>query len=239
MKMKKTIYITLKIDLSDNNLRELKPFTFGSIKEILNLDLSENYLNFLPENLFDGSKVGDLNFANNLIEELESNSFENAQLEVSKADFSNNQIELLDEKLFEKWQSLKELNFDHNQIKVLPEKLFDNIKIYMQEVSFVDNEISEIGYNTFVNGSFLKIIDLRNNACFDIIFGDDDRKQHEICSDNCEESCYLVNSYMSYKFFYTYPTTSPRPGAFRGRQLCKEGQTVVKNRCRYVRRRHT
>jgi Leucine-rich repeat (LRR) protein len=224
---------TLKIHLSVNNLSELKPFTFGSIKQILNLDLSENSLKLLSQKLFDGSNVHVLNFANNLIEKLDPNIFENARLDVSKADFSKNKIELLDEKLFEKWESLKELNFGHNQIKILPEKLFDNqVKNGLHTVSFADNQISKIGNHTFVNCRHLIHMDLRNNVCFNATFYAN-RNQHEFCSDTCKESCFIVNGY----YYITHPTFRPtyRPGAFRGQQVCKEGQAIVGNKCRYVR----
>jgi hypothetical protein len=48
-------HLSLRIDLSDNKLKELKPFTFGSIKPHLQLTLSKNILKFLPENLFAGT----------------------------------------------------------------------------------------------------------------------------------------------------------------------------------------
>jgi Leucine-rich repeat (LRR) protein len=223
---------SLKIDLSINNLKELKPFTFGSIKSNLWLNVSKNSLTFLPENLFDGSKIRSLNFANNLIEKLHPNVFENARLNVSKADFSYNKIELLDEKLFEKWESLKELNFGHNQIKILPEKLFDNVNDSLKTVSFADNQISKIGNHTFVNCKQLKYIDLRGNACFGTLFHDN-RDQHEFCSGNCKDSCFIVSRIDSpHEGPIWLP---PLPGAFRAQQVCKEGQTIVGNKCRYVR----
>jgi Leucine-rich repeat (LRR) protein len=297
--------LDLIIYLSANKLKELKPHTFGSIKSKLRLDLSENSLKFLPENLFDGSKVGDLNFANNLIEKLESNTFENAQLavdradfsnnkiklldeklfenwkslydldlshnqikvlpenlldgsnvgnlnfannlieklesntfgnsrfDVSGADFSNNKIKLLDEKLFENWKSLYDLDLSHNQIKVLPEKLFGNeLKNNLKTVSFADNQISKIGYNTFFNCSDLRIIDLRNNTCFDLAFYGN-RKQDEICSANCKESCFLVNGYEKKDLTLTRRPT--KPGVFYGRQACKKSQCVINGNCHYVR----
>ncbi len=221
---------TLMIDLGANNLKELKPFTFGSIKPRLELILSENSLKLLPAYLFVGSNVRSLNFANNLIEKLNPNIFENAWLNVSKADFSNNEIEILDEKLFDNWKSLEYLVFSHNQIKVLPEKLFDNIKSSMYEVSFADNEISKIGNHTFVNCKNLDSIDLKNNACFDISFALHSRVQHEVCSDNCEKSCFIVNEHDE-----TYISQVDHPGIVYGRAVCNKTQTLVGNKCRYVR----
>ncbi len=218
---------SLRINLSANNLKVLKPFTFASIKSNLMLDISENSLKLLPKNLFDGSKVGKLNFANNLIEELESNTFENARLDVRKVDFSNNKIEILDEKLFDKWIDIYELNFGHNQIKVLPEKLFD-VKCNMHKVSFVNNQISKIGYNTFAKCNFLADIDLRNNTCFDLAFFYGSRQQHEVCSDNCEKSCFIVNGYLR---------ISAESGIFRSRKACQAGKTRIRNVCRFTRKR--
>ncbi len=225
---------SLRIYLSANNLKELKPHTFGSIKQILNLDLSENSLTFLPENLFYGSNVGDLNFANNLIEELDPNSFENAQLSVWWANFSSNKIELLDEGIFDNWKRLSYIDFSHNRIKVLPEKLFDNqIKYSLHGALFSNNQISKIGNHTFVNCRNLDRLDLSNNACFDIDFGDASRDQHEVCSDNCDDSCFIVNGYHMHP---TYRTRGPRPGAFRGQNVCEKGQIFIRYKCRYARR---
>jgi Leucine-rich repeat (LRR) protein len=224
----------ITIDLSANNLKELKLFTFASIKSISYLDLSKNNLKFLPENLFDGSNVHVLNFANNLIEELDPNSFENAQLDVSRADFSNNKIELLDENFFEKWISLNELNFGHNQIKILPEKLFDRVKYNLEKISFADNQISKIGSNIFVNCKKLAHIDLRNNTCFDAIF-DDDRKQHEVCSNNCEDSCFIVNQIaVGTTQRPEHPQYAP-PGILYGEIKCKKGRKFITGMCRNFR----
>jgi Leucine-rich repeat (LRR) protein len=222
-------YKSLRIDLSANNLKELKPLTFGSIKSRLSLDFSKNTLKFLPENLFVGSKVGDLKFAYNLIENFDPNTFENAWLAVEIADFSNNRIELLDEKIFDNWKNLDSLDLSHNQIKVLPEKLFDNIKDSLRAVSFADNQISKIGNHTFVNCRNLEYIYLKNNTCFDIEFYGN-RNQHEVCSDNCEDSCFLVNGRDLPPINYRR-----KPGILKSQKVCKVGKALIKNVCRFAR----
>jgi Leucine-rich repeat (LRR) protein len=220
----------LKIDLSANNLHELKPYTFASIKPNLNINLSENNLKRLPENLFSGSNVLELNFAYNLIEKLESDSFKNAQLNVFRADFSNNKIKMLDDDLFDKWGRLLELNLSHNRIEFLPEKLFGNqIKSTLKTVSFADNKINKIDNNTFVNCTWLQNIDLKNNTCFDVAF-DSNRNEHEICSNNCEGSCFIVNIY------HPIVSISEAAGIFVGSQICEAGKKFIRNDCRFVRK---
>ncbi len=223
----------ITVDLSANNLIELKSFTFGALKKTLNLNLSENKLNFLPENLFEGSTVGYLNFANNLIDKLDPNCFENARLAVRKADFSNNKIELLDEKLFDNWIILEELNLSHNQIKVLPEKLFNYIKDSLNKVSFAANEISKIGYNTFINCTKLGQIDLRNNTLFDVAFDDHSRGQHEVCSNFYKDNCFIVNNYNQIIFELGFDDVSP--GVLKSEQKCEEGKWLIRGLCRYKR----
>jgi hypothetical protein len=110
----------------------------------------------------------------------------------------------------------------------------------LQTVSFADNQISKIGNNTFVNCGKLAQIDLRNNACFDVAFGEVDRDQHEFCSGVCEKSCFIVNVYE--KKDLTMTTSSPdadvgqlSPGIVRGQPLCKKGLVMIDNICRNVR----
>ncbi len=196
-------------------------------------------MKFLPENLFTGSNVAYINFANNLIYKLEANSFENAQLDVSDADFSNNKIELLDEKLFEKWENLYNLFLSHNQIKVLPEKLFDGVKDSLDAVSFANNQISKIGNNTFVNFSDLEFIDLRNNTLFDVAF-DGERDQYEVCSNNCEGSCFIVNEQKYIRDIIRpdiidYDGIENLVAIVKIRRVCQNRKTLIRNKCRSAR----
>jgi Leucine-rich repeat (LRR) protein len=221
---------SLIIDLSANNLHELKPYTFASIKPNLNIKLSENNLKYLPENLFSGSNVLELNFANNLIEKLESNTFKNARLDVLKADFSDNKIEMLDDDLFDKWARLSKLNLSHNRIKNLSDKLFgSHIEKGLITISFADNEISNIDYHTFINCTSLEYIDLKNNTCFDVAFHSYERIEHEVCSNNCEESCFIISGYDV--------KNQGGSGIIKGAKICGTGKKNIKGKCRFVRKR--
>jgi Leucine-rich repeat (LRR) protein len=84
------------IDISNNGLREFAPDTFRTIDDLRIVDLSSNYLRFLPDTSFSRCRLEKIDLSNNQFTRIPSNGFSNlATMDLVDLDLSNNLIGMM------------------------------------------------------------------------------------------------------------------------------------------------
>lgn len=99
-------------------LKKIDKMTFENLKNLVDLDLSENFLRTIdPELLINNVHLERLNFSSNMIRKLVANQFPLPNLKT--LDLSNCNLELVDEMAFSNTTALQWLNLRTNKLKTL------------------------------------------------------------------------------------------------------------------------
>lgn len=174
------------LDLSDNKISRLESKSFGSLRNLISFEISNNPLNLtLEENTFEGLsslpsfdisctllatiqngsfngmvELKNLNMSHSRIQELQYNSFLHTGF-VEILDLSYNEIKqfVINNTQIDK---LSILYLDHNFIKSLDPKTFDRM-LDLTKIFLSFNEIEKINLLTFDNQKDLQVLDLSNN----------------------------------------------------------------------------
>jgi Leucine-rich repeat (LRR) protein len=110
-------YFLKNLNLSNNNLAELKPYEFIGVPNLLTLSLAYNRLNILV--LFTFQRLGklrNLDLSHNRFQELEAGVFDFLS-DVIELRLSNNNLKLVNLVMFENTKKLAKLDLSNNQIK--------------------------------------------------------------------------------------------------------------------------
>lgn len=84
------------IDLSNNELRDFASDTFRNIDDLRIVDLSSNYLRYLPDTAFSRCRLEKIDLSNNEFPRIPSNGFSNlATMDLVDLDLSNNLIGMM------------------------------------------------------------------------------------------------------------------------------------------------
>uniref|UniRef100_A0A8D9F9P7 Protein toll n=1 Tax=Cacopsylla melanoneura TaxID=428564 RepID=A0A8D9F9P7_9HEMI len=117
----------LKLDLSNNGLRDLEENTFEFIKELADLDLSHNQLNNITNDIFSRRDI--------------KRSLEHLNL-------SHNKLKSIADKTFEKLYSLKSLDLSNNFLKLSPDEPYSYSQLKpclnLETINLSNNQISQI-----------------------------------------------------------------------------------------------
>ena len=139
------------LNLSDKNLTDLTGLhTIPNINQVRYLILSDNQLQTLPANIFNG--------LNSLIQLI----------------LANNQLQTLPANIFNSLQSLQYLYLDSNQLQTLPDNVFRDLN-NLETISLNNNQLQTLPANTFNGLRSLKYLYLNNNqlqTLLDTIFND-------------------------------------------------------------------
>ncbi|XP_060827399.1 insulin-like growth factor-binding protein complex acid labile subunit [Bombus pascuorum] len=127
-----------KLDLHDNEIKELKRNQFKGLRDTEYLDLSHNQINKLDgSHLADLTKMGWCNLSHNAISDLKRGTFARNSL-------------------------LKVLNLSHNKIRKLDSNTFRGMR-FLIRLYLSDNQINDVGRGTFGPVTRIGTIDLARN----------------------------------------------------------------------------
>ena len=186
-----------KLYLSNNNLCELHPDTFKNLDKLETLSISKNYLNSLPQGIFDDLvQLKYLFLNNNHIKEFKRGIFDNLP-NLQRLNLGDNPLSNLPEDLLTNQKKLKTLELYNCNIRSINNHAFralDNLEICRLE----DNKIAILPKNIFEDSPHLYFIDLTNNPIFD--GGGEfwykervpDIRRDTICDDE-DEDIYVLN----------------------------------------------
>ncbi|XP_067856090.1 leucine-rich repeat and transmembrane domain-containing protein 2 [Heptranchias perlo] len=120
------------LSLSNNKLSTLPALTFTNFTTLEKLDLSSNYLDQLPSNVFDYiSSLTDLNLRNNSIRSLDKNIFYKTT-NLQRLDLSANGLSQIPLLLFDEMQNLTWLNLEENRMQNLEREAFESLELLQQ-----------------------------------------------------------------------------------------------------------
>lgn len=137
----------LIIDLSGNNIKELKPQIFIECISVMELNLVNNDIIFIADNAFEGmSQLKELHLSNNQITTLNPKVFYYL-IEITYIELDGNHIEALDENLFQNNRQLREVNLSKNKLHHVPKYIFksvvEEITLYI-EYNYIETFTEEI-----------------------------------------------------------------------------------------------
>ncbi|XP_007892376.1 leucine-rich repeat-containing G-protein coupled receptor 6 [Callorhinchus milii] len=165
--------LTSYLDLSMNNINELKPNAFGNLHFLEELRLSGNHLKRIPMHAFAGLyNLKVLMLQNNQLKRLPSETlWDLPNLQSLRLDA--NLISVIPQNSFEGLQSLRHLWLDDNALTEIPVRALNNLPS-LQAMTLALNKITHISDDAFVNLSSLVVLHLHNNNiqslgrnCFD------------------------------------------------------------------------
>lgn len=134
------------LSLNDNDITEIEDSAFSQLTKLSKLELQNNYLTELPKI---PNSLHYFNIQNNLISELDSNSFpENSELE--EFHLQRNLISNITHGTFRKVPSLKKLSIGENLIQNMSSKLFYNVS-NLSYLNIDKLHLVEISENVFDN----------------------------------------------------------------------------------------
>ncbi|XP_048463477.1 leucine-rich repeat and transmembrane domain-containing protein 2 [Rhincodon typus] len=120
------------LSLSNNKLSSLQAFTFINFTTLEKLDLSNNFLDQLPANVFDYIRnLTDLNLRNNSIRSLDKSIFYKTT-NLQRLDLSVNGLSQIPLLLFDEMQNLTWLNLEENRMPNLEREAFEPLELLRQ-----------------------------------------------------------------------------------------------------------
>jgi Leucine-rich repeat (LRR) protein len=151
------------LDLSSNVIETLNPVLFHDLVNLESINLSKNEINHLPDSLFFYStKLVSIDLSINLIKKIESLVFKNLEC-LKVLDLYSNQIEIIEEDLFKDLVGLEELILVGNKLKTIENKTFDNMR-KLESLELSGNKLQAFGSRLIKNLTNLKTINLAANS---------------------------------------------------------------------------
>ena len=153
-----------KIDLSYNNLNEIKSNAFVGMNWLTNIILNENKINSIPVNTFNGlTNLQNLYLWGNQISSISTGTFSGLTNLINLA-LNNNQFNwnTFSTSTFSGLTNLISLNLWWNQISSIPTGIFSGL-INLQNLYLNGNQINTIPNNTFNGLNNVKTIYLNDN----------------------------------------------------------------------------
>ncbi|GFS32621.1 platelet glycoprotein V [Nephila pilipes] len=150
-----------------NKIASLNADTFYNGRDIFELDLSYNRIDFVSSRAFDGFKsLKKLDFSHNRIWNLPTNAFHGLS-DLRRLDLSFNDLITIFPELFSHLTELRELILESNPLQELEPKHFE----HLQKLEYLDLEstlLKVIPDHVFVFTPRLKYLDLANNHLVEV-----------------------------------------------------------------------
>ncbi|XP_065222753.1 protein toll-like [Planococcus citri] len=146
-------------------LKSLPSGIFEQLKQLTNLNLSENNLSSVDGNIFKSMpKLKELYLHNNKLVDLPGSAFSNLT-ELTKLTLHTNKIQTLNDGTFDDLKQLQDLSLHENELLKVPEKPFinnSNLKSIRMEAAFHEN-FTGLPSEFFANLKMLKLLYLDKN----------------------------------------------------------------------------
>ena len=156
-----------ELNLTDNQLEKLSPFQFANLTSLQVLDLSNNRLSKLNDRMLGGlAGLKELRLRENQLVELLSSSMPRPLENLTVLDVSGNRLDELDADFFSKLPKLERLDLSRNHIESLNESHFKMLA-NLKHVKLNSNGLSVLGDYVFRSMDLI-YLDLSNNVLSDI-----------------------------------------------------------------------
>ena len=151
------------LNLSGINLTDLTRLQdIPNINQITTLALSNNQLQTLPANIFNGlQNLRELYIDNNQLQTLPANIFNGLQ-NLNHLGLSNNQLQTLPDTIFNGLQNLIGLGLNNNQLQTLPADIFNGLNS-LTGLYLGNNQLQTLPADIFIGLHNLRHIFLANN----------------------------------------------------------------------------
>ena len=154
--------IKQEIDLTGQNISELKAADFQGLTRLQSLRLNNNDLTILPDNVFDGlTSLEWLKLKNNDLSELPDNVFDDLA-SLRSLSLDDNDLGELPDNVFDGLANLSSLSLDGNDLGELPNNVFDGLA-NLSSLSLDGNDLGELPDNVFDDLTRLEGLYLRDN----------------------------------------------------------------------------
>ena len=154
--------IKQEIDLTGQNISELKAADFQGLTRLQSLRLNNNDLTILPDNVFDGlTSLEWLKLKNNDLSELPDNVFDDLA-SLRSLSLDDNDLGELPDNVFDGLANLSSLSLDGNDLGELPDNVFDGLA-NLSSLSLDGNDLGELPDNVFDDLTRLEGLYLRDN----------------------------------------------------------------------------
>ena len=148
------------LDLTGQNITDLKPGDFDNLTNLESLGLGDNQLSSLPEDLFEYLiSLKGLDLSDNQLSSMPDGLF-NRSTNLTALVLSGNQLSSLPAKLFDRTSRLTLLDLSDNELSLLPAELFDHITD-LTILSLNNNQLSSLPRGLFNKVTFW--LDLSDN----------------------------------------------------------------------------
>ncbi|XP_032662779.1 uncharacterized protein LOC116840319 [Odontomachus brunneus] len=168
LRLKRTAFSKMQsinyISLRGNWLREIEPATFDLLKSLVEVDLSDNLLDDLPSNLFDGTMVETLRISGNNLSTL-------AMISASKLtslDASKNRIRTIAKEDLDGVPELDQLFIMSNNLKRIHPHAFSHLD-QLSHVDISDNNISSLTEHHFRTNQRLQVLLMNDNPVLQVL----------------------------------------------------------------------
>lgn len=137
--------------------------SFHSLSQLSNLNLMNNYIEYLPENIFENqSNLKKLRLEKNNLKFINKNIFKNL-INLQLLMLGSNQITDLDYLAFSNLTNLLQLNLQNNFLQTLPSNVLQSMtNLIILDLS--NNRLVNLDENTFQHNPKLNELSLRNNS---------------------------------------------------------------------------
>lgn len=155
------------VSFAGNSIENIANNTFYNGREVVNLDLSHNRINFISIVAFRAFKnLKRLDLSHNKIWNVPPKSFDGL-ISLKYLNLGYNDIAVLTSDLFSAIPNLGELNLEANPLLELEPKLFEHLK-YLEKLNLASTLLKVIPDHLLSFTHRLKILDLSNNQLSDV-----------------------------------------------------------------------
>ncbi|XP_052061117.1 leucine-rich repeat-containing protein 15-like [Mytilus californianus] len=150
------------LNISDNQIAEIKQDTFKDMYNLKTLDLTNNEIHVIENFSFELLSLDNLLLQGNSLTHLWKTYFTGAK-KIMCLDISYNKLTDISNDAFDSLQnSIRILKLNNNQIKHIHVGMFRGMK-YLQELNLANNQIINIDSNGFEDLQKLKVLNLHKN----------------------------------------------------------------------------
>nr|XP_022314629.1 G-protein coupled receptor GRL101-like [Crassostrea virginica] len=151
-----------KIILRNNSIKNTDNYFSSSMKMLVELDLSFNFITDITTNMFNGlGRLRTLYLHHNLITVLDGFSFTELKY-LRTLNLAYNQIHSIDKMAFENLNYLNTLNLTGNKLKTLPQSIFPAL-VRLTLLDLSGNKMEELKKNAFEGLEKVRYLHIQNN----------------------------------------------------------------------------